>query len=104
LQNLQLILIGIEQELFDLLVGISFRLKNCFFYLWIILGNEKAQLIFIDNGQIGEINVNFIQPLNRQFSDRPAQALACTLAQVCLFLFILLFYLFNKGFTIYTKW
>jgi hypothetical protein len=39
-------------------------------------------LIFIDNGQLGEINVNFIQPLLRQFSDRPAQALACTLAHV----------------------
>ena len=49
-----------------------------------IEGNEKAQLIFIDSGQLGEINVNFIQPLNRQFSDRPAQALACTLAQVCI--------------------
>jgi hypothetical protein len=31
---------------------------------------------------MSEINVNFIQPLNRQFSDRPAQALACSLAQV----------------------
>jgi len=50
-------------------------------------------LIFIDNGQIDEINVNLIQTLNKQFSDRPAQALACTLAQVCLdsFLFIYLF-------------
>ena len=50
--------------------------------LFFFLGNEKAQLIFIDSGQLGEINVNFILPLNRQFSDRPAQALACTLAQV----------------------
>jgi hypothetical protein len=57
-----------------------------------ILGNEKVQLIFIDNGQINEINVNLIQPLNREFSDRPAQALACSLTQVC---FISnLFYLF----------
>jgi len=47
-----------------------------------LVGNEKSQLIFIDSGQFGEINVNFIQPLNRQFSDRPAQALACSLAQV----------------------
>ncbi len=47
-----------------------------------ILGNEKAQLIFIDNGQLGEINVNFIRPLNRRYSDCRAQALACTLAQV----------------------
>ncbi len=39
-------------------------------------------MIFIDNGQLGEISVNSIQPLNRQFSDRPAQALACTLAQI----------------------
>ena len=39
-------------------------------------------MIFIDSGQLREINVNFIQPSNRQFSDRPAQALACTLAQV----------------------
>ncbi len=79
-QNLQLIQIGIEQELFDLLVCSFFRSQ--FDCLLINLGNEKAQLIFIDNGQLGEINVNFIQPLNRQFSDRPSQALACTLAQV----------------------
>ena len=39
---------------------------------------------------MGEINVNFIQPLNRQFSDRPAQALACTLAQVCIIVIVLL--------------
>jgi hypothetical protein len=51
--------------------------------LKIILGNEKVQLIFIDNGQIGEINVNLIQPLNREFSDRPSQSVACTLTQVC---------------------
>ena len=64
------------------LVGRTFDL---FFYgnaNGLFKGNEKAQLIFIDSGQLGEINVNFIQPLNRQFSDRPAQALACTLAQV----------------------
>ncbi|CAF1021386.1 unnamed protein product [Rotaria sordida] len=47
-----------------------------------LVGNEKAQLIFIDNGEISEINVNLIQPLNSKFSDRPAQALACTLAQI----------------------
>ncbi|CAF5190405.1 unnamed protein product, partial [Rotaria magnacalcarata] len=45
-------------------------------------GNEKAQLIFIDNGEITEIHVNSIQPLISKFSDRPAQALACTLAQI----------------------
>jgi len=47
-----------------------------------MVGNENVQLIFVDSGQISEINVNSLQPLNSQFSDRPAQALACTLAQV----------------------
>ncbi|CAF3786890.1 unnamed protein product [Rotaria magnacalcarata] len=47
-----------------------------------LIGNEKAQLIFIDNGEITEIHVNSIQPLISKFSDRPAQALACTLAQI----------------------
>jgi hypothetical protein len=42
----------------------------------VILGNEKAQLIFIDNGQLDEINVDFIEPLNRQYSDCRAQTLA----------------------------
>jgi hypothetical protein len=85
-RNLQLIQIDIEQELFDLLV--RFFLHSQFNCWLIILGNEKAQLIFIDNGQLGEINVNLIQPLNRQFSDRPAQALACTLAQVWIIFFL----------------
>ncbi|CAF1190396.1 unnamed protein product [Adineta steineri] len=47
-----------------------------------IIENDKVQLIFIDNGEINELNLNLIQPLNSQFSDRPAQALACSLAQV----------------------
>ncbi|CAF1247097.1 unnamed protein product [Rotaria sp. Silwood1] len=47
-----------------------------------LIGNDKAQLIFIDIGQIVDININLIQPLNSKYSDRPAQALACTLAQV----------------------
>ncbi|CAF3339151.1 unnamed protein product [Rotaria socialis] len=47
-----------------------------------LIGNEKAQLIFIDNGEITEVNVDSIQPLISKFSDRPAQALACTLAQI----------------------
>ncbi|UJR24722.1 hypothetical protein I4U23_006094 [Adineta vaga] len=53
-----------------------------------LVGNEKAQLIFIDSGEIGELNVNFIQPLSSQFTDRPAQALACSLTQVCLFVYL----------------
>jgi hypothetical protein len=81
-QNLRMIPVGIERELYDLLVRSLIKLKIS--YLLIILGNEKAQLIFVDSGDMCEINLHSIQPLNSQFSDRPAQALACTLAQVSL--------------------
>ncbi|CAF1588467.1 unnamed protein product [Adineta ricciae] len=47
-----------------------------------LVGNEKCQLIFVDSGEIGELSVNLIQPLHNQFTDRPAQALACSLTQV----------------------
>jgi hypothetical protein len=81
-QNLRMIPVGIERELYDLLVRSLIKLTIS--YLLIILGNEKAQLIFVDSGDMCEINLHSIQPLNSQFSDRPAQALACTLAQVSL--------------------
>jgi hypothetical protein len=70
--------------------------NGIYIYYLSFLGNEKAQLIFLDNGQINEVNVNFIQPLNREFSDRPAQALACSLAQVCFYLKYFYFISFKK--------
>ena len=56
-----------------------------------LVGNEKSQVIFVDSGEIGELNVNLIQPLHNQFTDRPAQALACSLTQVRLFISTMLF-------------
>ncbi|CAF1144342.1 unnamed protein product [Rotaria sordida] len=44
--------------------------------------NEKAQLIFIDNSETCQININLIQPLNSKFSGRPAQVHVCILTRV----------------------
>lgn len=46
------------------------------------VGHDKVQLIFIDTGEIGELHLSHVQRLEGQFTDRPAQALACSLAQV----------------------
>ena len=93
-QNVLMIRIGTERGLYDLLVRYFSKSRIC--YLLIILGNAQVQLIFVDSGDMCEINVNSIQPLNSQFSDRPGQALACTLAQVSsveIFLFLLFSFL-----------
>ncbi|CAF1137823.1 unnamed protein product [Rotaria sordida] len=43
--------------------------------------NEKAQLIFIDNSETCQININLIQPSNSKFSGRPAQVHVLSLTQ-----------------------
>jgi len=64
-------------------------LKTNLFYLF--KGNEKVQLIFVDNGQITEINLNLLKPLNKLFCAHPAQALACSLTHVRTSFFFFLF-------------